>query len=257
MNAYGGRMSRFPTNSHPPHKLHYECLSLLLTLCPWVSKTGEVSWSLNWNTLQSDLHYSCIGFITQAARKQWGEESRQFIASKCLWGWSLASGPQRVVGKSSTNSCMAPCSNCQHRAIEVQTLGINLPVDDPNPHEQNVWHGSVLPTLHLWRMPVKATTCPDKTCVLQQWHCLSKKRTCVHSPYWLWFTWTRIRSEPGPRALQGSKHNGELRLLLRVCALPPPCGTSTINNAFLEEEIRGGFHQQFRTSPLKTSEIFS
>lgn len=37
----------------------------------------------------------------------------------------------------------------------------------------------------------------------------------------------------------------------------PLCGTTTINNAFLEKEIQGGFHKQFRTSPLKTSELFS
>lgn len=40
-----------------------------------------------------------------------------------------------MVGKSSTNSCMASCSDYQHRAIEVQTLGTNLPVDDPNSDE--------------------------------------------------------------------------------------------------------------------------
>jgi len=49
-----------------------------------------------------------------------------------------------------------------------------------------------------------------------------------------------------------SKHNRELRLSSSgYMPSLPLCGTSTINNAFLEKEIQGGFHKQFRTSPLK------
>lgn len=102
----------------------------------------------------------------------------------------MVCGPKRVVGKSSTNSCMVPCSDRQHRPTEAQTLRTNLPVADPNPPEQNVCLGNVLPTLHLWGMPVKATTCPEKTYVLQHQHRLSKKKTHVHSPYWPGFAWT-------------------------------------------------------------------